>query len=65
MERENPLRRIENVDHAKAIIQASNRHNNSNYDSLLERYHADAEWGLIDRSEVRENARINMQYTQK
>lgn len=65
MERENPLRRIENVDHAKAIIQASNRHNNSNYDSLLERYHADAEWGLIDRADVREKARLNMQYTQK
>lgn len=65
MERENPLRRIEDVDHAKAIIQASNRHNNSNYESLLEKYRDDAEWGLIERSEIKEMARQNMQYYQK
>lgn len=65
MERENPLRHIVDVDHAKAIIQASNRHNNSDYERLLDKFRDDAEWGLIDRSEVKEKARINMQYNQK
>ena len=60
MERENPLRRIEDEQHAMAIIQASNRHNNSNYEFLLDEYRHEAELGLIDRSEVRDLARKNM-----
>lgn len=62
MERENPLRRIEDMNHAIAIIQASHRHNDSNYEQLLDKYRHDAELGLIDRREVKEMARTNMNY---
>jgi len=61
LERENPLRRIEDVEHAYAIIAASNRHKNTNYEDKLEEARELAKWGDIDRSEVREYARINMQ----
>lgn len=59
MERENPLRRIEGYDHAIAIIKASERHNNSNYEELLDEYREEAKWGLIDHSEVKQLAREN------
>ena len=65
MERENPLRRIEDEQHAIAIIQASHRHNNSNYEHLLDEYRHEAELGLIDRSEVKDKARMNMNFDTK
>ena len=62
MRRENPLRRIEGTDHAIAIIKASNRHRNSNYEYLLDEYRVEAQLGNIDRSEVKELARQNMSF---
>lgn len=62
LQRENPLRRIKNVDHAMAILSASNRHNNSNYEVLLEDAKALAAGGDIERDEVQSYARNNMQY---
>lgn len=62
LKRENPLRRIEDTNHAIAIIQASRRHNNSDYEILLNEYREEAACGLIDKSEVKEMARRNMIY---
>ena len=62
LQRENALRRIKNVDHAMAILSASNRHNNSNYEVLLEDAKALAAGGDIERDEVQSYARNNMQY---
>ncbi len=62
MEKENPLRRITDTEHAQAILSASNRHNNSNYDNLLDKGRELAEMGEIDRDEVQEYARTNMSY---
>lgn len=59
MKRENPLRRIIDADHAYAILSASRRHNNTNYDSLLEEYRDEARMGNIDHVDVRELARQN------
>ena len=59
MKRENPLRRIVDADHAYAILSASRRHNNTNYDSLLEEYRDEANMGNIDHIDVRELARQN------
>lgn len=59
MKRENPLRRIVDADHAYAILSASRRHNNTNYDSLLEEYRDEARMGNIDHVDVRELARQN------
>lgn len=59
MKRENPLRRIVDTDHAYAILSASRRHNNTNYDSLLEEYRDEARMGNIDHVDVRELARQN------
>lgn len=61
MDRENPLRRITDTEHAIAIIAASERHNNSNYESLLEQYREDAQLGIIDHNEVKQLARQNYQ----
>lgn len=60
MERENPLRHIKNSEHAQAILAASDRHNNTDYDYQLEEAKEKAELGEIDRSEVREYARQHM-----
>ncbi len=62
MMRENPLRRIEDEEHANRIVGASNRHKNSNYEEKLEELRNDAKWGLIDYADVRERARQEMQY---
>ena len=62
MERENPLRRIEDADHAQRILAASRRHNDSDYEALLDEYRFEAECGNIDKSEVRDMARMNMSY---
>lgn len=61
MERTNPLRRIQDESHARAILAASDRHNNTNYDNLLNEGRELAKWGDIDRSEVKEYARTNME----
>lgn len=65
MDRENPLRRIEDEQHAIAIIKASQRHTHSNYEYLLDEYRHEAELGLIDRSEVRDKARMSMNFNTK
>jgi hypothetical protein len=59
MERENPLRRIKDVEHARAILIAHDRHTNSNYESLLEEGRELAKFGEIERGEVKEFARSN------
>lgn len=61
MKKENPLRRIKNAEHAENILLASKRHNNTNYDNLLEQAREMAKWGDIDKSEVKNFARINCQ----
>ena len=60
LERENPLRRIVDTDHAERILSASRRHNESNYEFLLEEAKEKAKWGEIDHEDVREYARTNM-----
>jgi hypothetical protein len=60
MERENPLRRIEDEAHAQAIIAASNRHKNTNYEDKLEEARELAKRGDIQPDEVKEYARTNM-----
>ena len=60
MQRANPLRRITDGEHAQAILAASNRHNNTDYDYLLDEGREKAKFGEIDRSEVREYARQAM-----
>ena len=61
MYRANPLRRIEGSEHAQAILSASNRHNNTDYEAKLEEGREKAQWGEIDREEVKEYARQNHQ----
>ena len=58
MERANPLRRIEDEDHAQRILNASERHNNTNYENELDNARELAELGEINRGEVREHARM-------
>lgn len=60
--RSNPLRRIEDADHARSILAASVRHNFSNYDDLLEEASNKAAWGEINYSEVKDYARMNANY---
>jgi hypothetical protein len=60
--RQNPLRRIEGEEHVEAILAASNRHNNSDYEFQLEKGRELAEEGEIDYSEVRNYARNNYTY---
>lgn len=60
MERENPLRPIKNYDHALAIIAASNRHNNTSYDNLLQQAHDLERYGDIERGTAKEWAREQM-----
>lgn len=59
MKRENPLRRIANVEHAYAIIEASRRHGLTDYEDLLDSYKSLAKTGQIAREDVREMARRN------
>lgn len=60
MERENPLRPIKNYDHALAIIAASNRHNSTSYDNLLQQAHDLERYGDIERGTAKEWAREQM-----
>ena len=57
MQRENPLRRIIDHDHALAIIDASNRHNKTSYDKFLEQAHELEHYGEIERGTAKEWAR--------
>ena len=57
MERENPLRRIEDAEHAQAILAASRRHTNTDYESKLEEGRELAAMGELDRADVRDFAR--------
>lgn len=61
LERENPLRYIKNVYHAYNILAASERHNETNYDALLEYYHEEERLGNIPMGSAREYARRDMQ----
>ena len=62
MKRANPLRRIEDVEHAQAILSASHRHNNTNYDELLDEWRFQANIWNIQKDEVRDFARYNFIY---
>jgi len=53
------LKRITDEEHAFAILSASNRHNNTDYESRLEEGKELAKIGDIDKSEVKEYAREN------
>ena len=55
--RANPLRRIEGVDHAQAILSASHRHNNTCYEAALRHFREEAQMGNIDYDDVRPMAR--------
>lgn len=55
--RSNPLRRIEDKNHAMAILAASYRHNNTDYDWLLEENRELAQMGYMDWEDVRSEAR--------
>ena len=57
MQRENPLRRIIDYDHALAIIDASNRHNKTSYDKFLQEAHELERYGEIERGTAKERAR--------
>lgn len=55
--RENPLRRIKDADHARAIIRAYHRHTNTDYDKKLDEMREYAKYGLIDKKRIRDYAR--------
>jgi ribosomal protein L7/L12 len=55
MERENPLRRIENKDHALSILAAHDRHS-SDYDKKLKAIHELEHDGVIDKGSAKEMA---------
>lgn len=59
IERSNPLRYIKNEEHAWAILAASYRHNNSDYESKLQLIHKyEADYPLtIEKGEAKELAR--------
>ncbi len=59
MEKENPLRRIKDAEHAENILIASRRHNRTDYDRMLDEARELAREGEIDRSEVKEYARTH------
>lgn len=58
----NPLRYIKDAEHAENILQAHNRHNNSNYEELLDKARDMAAYGDIEKDEVKDFARKNMEY---
>lgn len=60
MMRENPLRYIKDEEHARNILIASNRHNNSDYEYLLEEGKELVKLGEID--DCKEYARSNYTY---
>lgn len=58
--RKNPLRYIRDEAHARNIIEAHERHTGTNYDTLLEKYRSDEQWGIIPPGSAREYARRDM-----
>ncbi|GEM_PF-4411203 len=60
--RENPLRYIKDKEHAFAILAASNRHNNSDYEEMLEFAKEKALLGEIEYDEIQEWARMHCTY---
>ena len=65
MQRENPLRRIIDYDHALAIIDASNRHNKTSYDKFLQQAHELEHYGEIERGTAKEWAREQIKIVSK
>ena len=65
MQRENPLRRIIDYDHALAIIDASERHNKTSYDKFLEQAHELERYGEIERGTAKEWAREQIKIVSK
>ena len=65
MQRENPLRRIIDYDHALAIIDASKRHNKTSYDKFLEQAHELERYGEIERGTAKEWAREQIKIVSK
>lgn len=61
----NPLRYIEDKEHAENILIASKRHNNSNYEELIEEGKEMAKYGEIEYSEIKDYARNNYEYFDK
>lgn len=59
MEKENPLRRIKDAEHAENILIASRRHNRTDYERVLDEARERAREGEIDRSEVKGYARTH------
>lgn len=59
MERENPLRRIIDADHAQAILSAYNRHKKTDYEYQLEQAHEMEQFGELQKGSAREYARQN------
>ena len=58
--RQNPLRRIEDAEHAYAVLRAHERHSATYYDQHLERLHELEQQGLIEKGTAQEIARANM-----
>ena len=65
MQRENPLRRIIDYDHALAIIDASERHNKTSYDKFLQQAHELEHYGEIERGTAKEWAREQIKIVSK
>ena len=65
MQRENPLRRIIDYDHALAIIDASERHNKTSYDKFLQEAHELERYGEIERGTAKEWAREQIKIVSK
>ena len=65
MQRENPLRRIIDYDHALAIIDASERHNKTPYDKFLQEAHELERYGEIERGAAKEWAREQIKIVSK
>ena len=65
MQRENPLRRIIDYDHALAIIDASERHNKTSYDKFLQEAHELERYGEIERGTAKEWARQQIKIVSK
>lgn len=59
IDRSNPLRPIKNREHAEAILKASERHNYTDYEVMLDIGREKAQSGEIDWSEVKDFARTN------
>lgn len=57
MDRENPLRRIEDEDHAAAILAAHERHTETDYDKKLNYLHELEDMGIIEKGDAKEKAR--------